>query len=181
MYLYCKKYIKFFITTMIFICLQYKYIWISGSTADKWVQVELDELEGSSMLATTVAWDDSLSLTWEKAIDALQNTMRQVGRYMYIYLYLVYTLIFSAMQWYSNIIYVYMVRDCMQVSSFVVKMRNQSPNTFIVSKTHSPSKKYWELTVNRVLQEIDRRNSELTKVCMLKINLLAEIIVFITL
>ncbi|XP_040987908.1 isochorismate synthase 2, chloroplastic-like isoform X2 [Juglans microcarpa x Juglans regia] len=41
-------------------------------------QVELDELEGNSMLATTVAWDESLSLPWEMAIDALQATMRQV-------------------------------------------------------------------------------------------------------
>ncbi|KAG2675655.1 hypothetical protein I3760_12G015900 [Carya illinoinensis] len=92
-------------------------------------QVELDELEGSSILATTVAWDESLSLTWEKAIDALQATMGKV-------------------------------------TSFVVNMRNQRPNTFIVSKTHSPSKKYWELTVNRVLQQIDRANSELTKVVL---------------
>lgn len=30
------------------------------------------------MLATTVAWDDSLSWTWERAIDALQTTMAQV-------------------------------------------------------------------------------------------------------
>uniref|UniRef100_A0A2N9GVI1 Chorismate-utilising enzyme C-terminal domain-containing protein n=1 Tax=Fagus sylvatica TaxID=28930 RepID=A0A2N9GVI1_FAGSY len=42
-------------------------------------QVELDELEGSSMLATTVAWDNSLSWTWEMAIDELQATMSQVS------------------------------------------------------------------------------------------------------
>ncbi|KAK7836982.1 isochorismate synthase 2 [Quercus suber] len=42
-------------------------------------QVELDELEGSSMLATTVAWDTSLSWTWAMAIDALQATMCQVS------------------------------------------------------------------------------------------------------
>ncbi|XP_059444801.1 isochorismate synthase 2, chloroplastic-like isoform X2 [Corylus avellana] len=42
-------------------------------------QVEFDELEGSSMLATTVAWDKSLSWTWAMAIDALQATMCQVS------------------------------------------------------------------------------------------------------
>ncbi|XP_062170665.1 isochorismate synthase 2, chloroplastic-like isoform X2 [Alnus glutinosa] len=42
-------------------------------------QVELDELEGSSMLAATVAWDKSLSWTWGMAIDALQATMCQVS------------------------------------------------------------------------------------------------------
>jgi menaquinone-specific isochorismate synthase len=30
------------------------------------------------MLATTVAWDNSLSWTWEMAIDELQATMSQV-------------------------------------------------------------------------------------------------------
>ncbi|KAG6686790.1 hypothetical protein I3842_11G039000 [Carya illinoinensis] len=92
-------------------------------------QVELDELEGSSMLATTVAWDESLSLPWEMAIDALQTTMRQL-------------------------------------SSFVVNMRNERPKTFVVSKTDVPSKTYWELAVNRALQQIDRSNSELTKVVL---------------
>ncbi|KAB1216667.1 Isochorismate synthase, chloroplastic [Morella rubra] len=42
-------------------------------------QVELDELEGSSMLATTIAWDKSLSWTWEMAIDALQATLCQIS------------------------------------------------------------------------------------------------------
>ncbi|XP_044485571.1 isochorismate synthase 2, chloroplastic isoform X2 [Mangifera indica] len=42
-------------------------------------QVEFDELEESSMLAVTVAWDDALSWTWEKAIQTLESTMRQVS------------------------------------------------------------------------------------------------------
>ncbi|XP_031252324.1 isochorismate synthase 2, chloroplastic isoform X4 [Pistacia vera] len=42
-------------------------------------QVEFDELEESSMLAVTVAWDDALSWTWEKAIHTLESTMRQVS------------------------------------------------------------------------------------------------------
>lgn len=42
-------------------------------------QVELDELEGSSMLATTVAWDTALSWTYAKAITALQSTVQQVS------------------------------------------------------------------------------------------------------
>ncbi|CAK9186161.1 unnamed protein product [Ilex paraguariensis] len=42
-------------------------------------QVEFDELEGSSMLATTVAWDNAISLTYEKAVAALQATMQQVS------------------------------------------------------------------------------------------------------
>ncbi|KAL1207858.1 Isochorismate synthase 2 [Cardamine amara subsp. amara] len=42
-------------------------------------QVEFDEFGGSSMLAATVAWDDELSWTLEKAIEALQETMLQVS------------------------------------------------------------------------------------------------------
>ncbi|KAJ9140422.1 hypothetical protein P3X46_031072 [Hevea brasiliensis] len=42
-------------------------------------QVEFDELEGSSILAVTIAWDNALSWTWEQAIDALQLTMNQVS------------------------------------------------------------------------------------------------------
>lgn len=42
------------------------------------VQVEFNEFEGSSMLVTTIAWDDSLSWTFLEAVHALQTTMRQV-------------------------------------------------------------------------------------------------------
>ncbi|KAK3035672.1 hypothetical protein RJ639_032544 [Escallonia herrerae] len=42
-------------------------------------QVEFVELEGSSMLATTVAWDNALSWTYAQAISTLQDTMRQVS------------------------------------------------------------------------------------------------------
>ncbi|XP_065876976.1 isochorismate synthase 2, chloroplastic-like [Euphorbia lathyris] len=42
-------------------------------------QVEFDELEGSSMLAATIAWDDSLSWTWEHAIHSLLHTMSQIS------------------------------------------------------------------------------------------------------
>ncbi|XVF09133.1 hypothetical protein REPUB_Repub07fG0065000 [Reevesia pubescens] len=42
-------------------------------------QVEFDELEGSSMLAITVAWDNALSWTWYEAIDSLEATMQQVA------------------------------------------------------------------------------------------------------
>ena len=43
----------------------------------KW-QVEFDEFEGNSMLATTIAWDDALSWPWRKAINELQATLEQV-------------------------------------------------------------------------------------------------------
>ncbi|XP_048137455.1 isochorismate synthase 1, chloroplastic isoform X2 [Rhodamnia argentea] len=42
-------------------------------------QVELDELEESSMLAATIAWDNALSWTWEKAINSLEATINQVS------------------------------------------------------------------------------------------------------
>ncbi|KAF7841678.1 isochorismate synthase 2, chloroplastic isoform X1 [Senna tora] len=41
-------------------------------------QVEFDELEGTSMLAATIAWDNALSWPWENAINALQATLRKV-------------------------------------------------------------------------------------------------------
>ncbi|XP_052175808.1 isochorismate synthase, chloroplastic isoform X1 [Diospyros lotus] len=45
-------------------------------------QVEFDELEDSSMLVTTVAWDNALSWTYGKAITALQCTMEQVSSFI---------------------------------------------------------------------------------------------------
>ncbi|KAL8158324.1 hypothetical protein AgCh_002864 [Apium graveolens] len=42
-------------------------------------QVEFDEFEGSSILATTIAWDDALFWTFGMAISQLQDTMRQIS------------------------------------------------------------------------------------------------------
>ncbi|CAN6717829.1 unnamed protein product [Malus baccata var. baccata] len=41
-------------------------------------QVEFDELEEGSMLATTIAWDSALSWTLGDAVDALKATLHQV-------------------------------------------------------------------------------------------------------
>ncbi|KAI3846535.1 hypothetical protein MKX03_008217 [Papaver bracteatum] len=41
--------------------------------------VEFDELEGSSMLAVNIAWDNTLSWTWEDAINALRPEFRQIS------------------------------------------------------------------------------------------------------
>ncbi|XP_019053463.1 PREDICTED: isochorismate synthase, chloroplastic-like isoform X2 [Nelumbo nucifera] len=45
-------------------------------------QVEFDELEGSSMLATTIAWDDTLLWTWENAVGMVQATMSQISSFV---------------------------------------------------------------------------------------------------
>ncbi|KAE9610991.1 hypothetical protein Lal_00033585 [Lupinus albus] len=42
-------------------------------------QVEFNELEGGSMLITTIAWDNALSSTWENAINALEATLCKVS------------------------------------------------------------------------------------------------------
>ncbi|XP_048443558.1 isochorismate synthase 2, chloroplastic-like [Pyrus x bretschneideri] len=42
-------------------------------------QVEFDELEEGSMLATTIAWDSALSWTLRDAIDALKATLHQIS------------------------------------------------------------------------------------------------------
>ncbi|XVF50172.1 hypothetical protein PTKIN_Ptkin04bG0074300 [Pterospermum kingtungense] len=42
-------------------------------------QVEFDELQRSSMLAITVAWDNALSWTLDEAIDSLEATMQQIA------------------------------------------------------------------------------------------------------
>lgn len=41
-------------------------------------QVEFDELEEGSVLAATIAWDESLSWTWQDAINSLEAVMRKV-------------------------------------------------------------------------------------------------------
>jgi len=43
------------------------------------VQVEFNELEESSVLATTIAWDDSLSWTWHNAVDDLQSLLQKIS------------------------------------------------------------------------------------------------------
>ena len=116
------------------------------------------------MLATTVAWDTSLSWTWAMAIDALQATMCQVhifGLTMIRYwVFVFYTILFmhSLMK---------------QVSAIVVKLRKEVPKTYILSNNHIPSKTYWDLAVNRALQLIDTGNSALIKVLN---NLSAELL-----
>lgn len=52
----------------------------------------------------------------------------------------------------------------MQVSSMVVKLHKEAPRTFILSNNNIPSRKYWDLAVNRALQKISRSDSALTKV-----------------
>ncbi|GAB2221113.1 hypothetical protein Droror1_Dr00012281 [Drosera rotundifolia] len=42
-------------------------------------QVELNEFEGSSLLAVYVAWDNDLSWEWKKAIDSLKATLNQIN------------------------------------------------------------------------------------------------------
>ncbi|XP_068658208.1 isochorismate synthase 1, chloroplastic-like [Aristolochia californica] len=42
-------------------------------------QVELNELEGASMLASTIAWDSSLLWTWENAVSSLEATIHQIS------------------------------------------------------------------------------------------------------
>lgn len=42
-------------------------------------QVEFSELEESSVLATTIAWDDSLSWTWQNAVNELQSTLQKIS------------------------------------------------------------------------------------------------------
>ncbi|CAJ2667565.1 unnamed protein product [Trifolium pratense] len=41
--------------------------------------VEFNELEGGSMLTTTIAWDNALSWSWENAMSALQETLYKVS------------------------------------------------------------------------------------------------------
>ncbi|KAD7480308.1 hypothetical protein E3N88_03444 [Mikania micrantha] len=93
------------------------------------LQVEFNEFEGSSMLVTNIAWDDSLSWTFGKAVHALQSTMSQV-------------------------------------SSSIVKLRKEVPNTSILSCNNVPSKKMWDFGVNRALQIINKNNSPLIKVVL---------------
>ncbi|KAG8049607.1 hypothetical protein GUJ93_ZPchr0009g1582 [Zizania palustris] len=42
-------------------------------------QVEFNEFEESSILATTIAWDDSLSWTWHNAVNNLQSTLQKIS------------------------------------------------------------------------------------------------------
>ncbi|ONK59362.1 uncharacterized protein A4U43_C08F5660 [Asparagus officinalis] len=45
-------------------------------------QVEFDELEDSSMLATTIAWDDNLHWSWQNAMDGLRARVHQISPYV---------------------------------------------------------------------------------------------------
>jgi hypothetical protein len=50
------------------------------------LQVEFNELEESSVLATTIAWDDSLSWTWQSAVEELQSTLHKACTF-FLFLY----------------------------------------------------------------------------------------------
>lgn len=51
----------------------------------------------------------------------------------------------------------------MQISSIVLKLQKQVCSMLMLSNSHIPSKKYWDLAVNRALQKI-RSDSALIKV-----------------
>ncbi|PWA41299.1 isochorismate synthase [Artemisia annua] len=53
-----------------------------------------------------------------------------------------------------------------QVSSNIVKLRKEVPNTSILSSNNVPSKKLWDFGVNRALQMINKNSSPLTKVVL---------------
>jgi len=40
--------------------------------------MELDEFDGNSVLAATIAWDNSLLWTFNKGLDTLELTLHQV-------------------------------------------------------------------------------------------------------
>lgn len=52
----------------------------------------------------------------------------------------------------------------MQVSSTVSKLRQDVSHTSLVSKANIPDRTSWDLTLNRVLEEIGNKDSPLTKV-----------------
>ncbi|KAJ3683359.1 hypothetical protein LUZ60_013586 [Juncus effusus] len=48
-------------------------------------QVEFNELEESSILAMTIAWDDFLGWTWHRAFNELQSTLHKISPYFMKY------------------------------------------------------------------------------------------------
>ena len=49
------------------------------------MQVEFSELDEGSVLATTIAWDDSLSWTWQSAVEELQSTLHKACILLFMY------------------------------------------------------------------------------------------------
>lgn len=131
---------------------------MDGIEIDTKIQVEFGELEESSMLASTIAWDNSLSVTWEKAIDELQATMQQVSRCLYMF----FTSLIGCPFFVFSLQFLEIIR--LQVSSNVVKLERLIPETSILGSSHVPDKTHWDLAVRRALQIIDQGNSALTKV-----------------
>ncbi|XP_052167018.1 isochorismate synthase 1, chloroplastic-like isoform X1 [Oryza glaberrima] len=118
-------------------------------------QVEYNELEESSVLATTIAWDDSLSWTWQNAVKELQSTLQKVcislssNSVSHVELWKIVTLLCF-----------------LQISSSPIKVNNSTLQTTIVKLNHVPTKASWDLAVTKALQMIKGKQRELVKVVL---------------
>ncbi|KAL3528335.1 hypothetical protein ACH5RR_007657 [Cinchona calisaya] len=92
-------------------------------------QVEFDELEGSSKIAATIAWDNALSCTYQNSIAALKMTMAKI-------------------------------------TSVVSRTWQDDSRTSIRSTAHVPSRKSWDISVNRALERIKGNDTPLKKVVL---------------
>lgn len=149
-------------------------IFSSANVADSvslyWQQVEFDELQGSSMIAATVAWDNAVSLTYQSAIATLQTTMEQVfcwilflffSNKFHFYPFLDASNGFCRAFFFSELTIFISV---MQVSSVVSKLNKEGSSTSVVTNSNIPNRASWDLTLNKVLEAISNKDSPLTKV-----------------
>lgn len=143
---------------------------VADSVSLYWQQVEFDELQGSSMIAATVAWDNAVSLTYQSAIATLQTTMEQVfcwilflffSNKFHFYPFLDASNGFCRAFFFSELTIFISV---MQVSSVVSRLNKEGSSTSVVTNSNIPNRASWDLTLNKVLEAISNKDSPLTKV-----------------
>jgi menaquinone-specific isochorismate synthase len=129
------------------------------------LQVEFNELEESSVLATTIAWDDLLSWTWRSAVEELQSTLHKAC----VFFLFIYCHVKDKKKKIATIICTFM-----QISPSSAKVNRSTLQTAIMNLNHVPTKASWDLAVTKALQMIKGRQTELVKVNNSLISLFAK-------
>ncbi|XP_020087641.1 isochorismate synthase 2, chloroplastic-like isoform X4 [Ananas comosus] len=138
-------------------------------------QVEFDELEEGSILAMTIAWDDSLLWTWQEAMDELQATMLQTEPSNSMESPV---LQMEKQESQNSKVKEVLVEKKIKlmgqsqngISPLFLKLNDPCPKANIISLNHVPTKASWDVSVVKALQMIKESDPELVKVVLARCN-----------
>ncbi|KAG5602340.1 hypothetical protein H5410_033710 [Solanum commersonii] len=120
------------------------FISIRGMVNDVSCKVEFDELEGSSIIAATIAWDNAASWTYQRAIDALGATIWQLSSVpMTVEKKIPYSHIVANTHVPDKASWDHAVKRALQIISrndpVLIKVEGQNEYQFCLQPPHSPA------------------------------------------